>query len=112
MQLWNRTTVPPQNPIAPPVYYHRRSVVDTPIPAQATMNGQSWRVISPPAKSSSNSQKASPASNHAVPSVKHLTCYFWAKNGNCKWSDEECLYAHHDTGKVANGPLQVEPGRK
>lgn len=45
-------------------------------------------------------------------SVKHLTCYFWAKNGVCKFSEEDCLYAHHDTGKVAQGPLQVEQGRR
>jgi hypothetical protein len=32
-------------------------------------------------------------------SVKHLTCFWWKEKGSCKYSDEECLYAHHDTGK-------------
>ena len=65
---------------------------------------QSWR---PGAN-----QPSSGASVNSPPSVKHLTCYFWDKYGKCKWADEECLYAHFHTGKVAGGPVQVEIGRK
>jgi hypothetical protein len=32
-------------------------------------------------------------------SVKHLTCFWWKEKGTCKFSEDECLYAHHDTGK-------------
>ncbi len=30
-------------------------------------------------------------------SVKHLTCFWWKEKGQCRFSDEECLYAHRDT---------------
>ena len=32
-------------------------------------------------------------------SVKHLTCFWWKEKGSCKYTEEECLYAHYDTGK-------------
>ena len=44
-------------------------------------------------------------------SVKSLTCYFWANHGACKWSEKDCLYSHHHTGQIANGPQQREYGR-
>jgi hypothetical protein len=44
------------------------------------------------------------------PSVKHLTCWWWHQKGQCRYSDSECLYAHHDTGVVADAPRQVKPG--
>ena len=68
-----------------------------------------WRVVSPPKPSSATTDASS--SGRPAASVKHMTCFFWARNGTCKWSDEDCLYAHYHTGYVANGPLQVEPGR-
>lgn len=43
-----------------------------------------------------------------LPSVsgkKHLTCFYWAKNGTCRYTDEECAYAHYNTGIVANDPM-------
>ena len=42
--------------------------------------------------------------------MKHLTCYFWKVVGNCKYSEATCLYAHRDTGHIANAPILVEPG--
>ena len=72
---------------------------------------QSWRVISPPMVPLSE-VTSSPSKMTKPASVKHLTCFFWAKNGVCKFNEAECLYAHHNTGKIANGPLQVEPGRE
>ena len=45
-------------------------------------------------------------------SMKHLTCYFWWENGHCKYSEEDCLYSHAETGRVAGPPTQVEPGGK
>lgn len=105
--IWNtstKATVPLFNPT---VYDPRRNATSPVMKTTAT--AQSWRVISPPTALPAT-VVPSPVTSVHPPSVKHLTCYFWAKNGNCKWSDDECLYAHHDTGKTANGPMQVEPG--
>ncbi|OJD23480.1 hypothetical protein ACJ73_05166 [Blastomyces percursus] len=44
------------------------------------------------------------------PSVKHLTCWWWNEKGQCKYSADECLYAHHKTRKIADAPRQVKPG--
>lgn len=43
-------------------------------------------------------------------SVKHLTCFWWWEKGECRFSEEECLYAHHDTGHYTLAPRQVTPG--
>ncbi|KAL8867000.1 MAG: hypothetical protein Q9174_005945 [Haloplaca sp. 1 TL-2023] len=56
-----------------------------------------------------------PTENSAVPeksfpSVKHLTCYFYANYGRCKRSDAECNYAHFYTGKVADNPMKRRKG--
>ena len=42
-------------------------------------------------------------------SVRHLTCFYFL-NGGCKKSDEDCLYAHYLTGKLAERPAPVVPG--
>lgn len=39
---------------------------------------------------------------------KQLECYFWRRDGYCKFSEEECLYAHHRTGKVKEIPGQAK----
>ena len=31
---------------------------------------------------------------------KEYECFFWRRNGFCKFSDDDCVYAHHPTGKV------------
>ncbi|PGH08994.1 hypothetical protein AJ79_05789, partial [Helicocarpus griseus UAMH5409] len=49
-------------------------------------------------------------SKNGKPSVKHLTCWWWSEKGECRYSEQECLYAHHRTGKVADAPRQVKPG--
>ncbi|KAI4122929.1 MAG: hypothetical protein LQ347_006331, partial [Umbilicaria vellea] len=79
-----------------------RSTSGAPAAAATPYTVQSWR---PGAK-----QPAGGANGYSPPSVKHLTCYFWDRYGKCKWTDEECLYAHVETGKVAGGPVQVEIG--
>ncbi|EXJ92724.1 hypothetical protein A1O3_01276 [Capronia epimyces CBS 606.96] len=43
-------------------------------------------------------------------SVKHLTCFWWWEKGECRFSEEDCLYAHHDTGHYTLAPRQVVPG--
>ena len=45
-------------------------------------------------------------------SVKHLECWYHFSPMGCKWSTEQCLYAHWETGQRAGAPVQVEPGRK
>ena len=52
----------------------------------------------------------SPRAHPDKPSVKHLTCYYWHKLGKCRFSDDECLYAHFNTGQLAEAPQKVEPG--
>ena len=42
-------------------------------------------------------------------SVKHLTCWYWSK-GHCRFTEENCLYAHRNTGKVAKAPKQATLG--
>ena len=41
--------------------------------------------------------------HNALP-TKQLECFFWRRDGYCKFSEEECLYAHHPTGKVKEIP--------
>lgn len=59
-----------------------------------------------------NSPKSRPATPHPYgkPSVKHLTCFWWKVKGDCRFSEIDCLYAHHDTGLLADAPRQVTPG--
>jgi len=44
-------------------------------------------------------------------SVRHLTCFWWKEKGHCRYGDEQCLYAHYDTGKYADPPRQLIPGQ-
>ncbi|KAL8946263.1 MAG: hypothetical protein Q9222_007319 [Ikaeria aurantiellina] len=39
---------------------------------------------------------------------KHLTCFYWAKNGKCRYTDDECAYAHYNTGVVAHDPMHKQ----
>lgn len=62
--------------------------------------------------SASNSGSSRPSTPHqnGKPSVKHLTCFWWKDKGDCRFKEEDCLYAHHDTGLYADPPRQVNPG--
>ncbi|KAL8862393.1 MAG: hypothetical protein Q9178_001402 [Gyalolechia marmorata] len=42
-----------------------------------------------------------------LPPSRSLTCFFWARNRKCNRSDEECSYAHYDTGTIARAPPGV-----
>ncbi|KAL9594279.1 MAG: hypothetical protein Q9219_007119 [cf. Caloplaca sp. 3 TL-2023] len=44
-----------------------------------------------------------------VSGKKHLTCFYWAKNGTCRNADDECAYAHYNTGIVAHDPMRNQP---
>ena len=41
---------------------------------------------------------------------KRLECWFFKVKGSCRFSDEECPYAHHDTGVLADPPGKKEKG--
>ncbi|OJD19147.1 hypothetical protein AJ78_00847 [Emergomyces pasteurianus Ep9510] len=71
--------------------------------AQQLSNPQQRLQPSEPGPSTSGSKKERP-------SVKHLTCWWWNEKGQCRYSVDECLYAHHQTGRVADAPRQVKPG--
>ena len=60
---------------------------------------------------SSTSRPGTP-NPHGKPSVKHMTCFWWKDKGECRFSEEDCLYSHHDTGLYADPPRQVLPGGK
>ncbi|KAH7067776.1 hypothetical protein FB567DRAFT_458065 [Paraphoma chrysanthemicola] len=38
-----------------------------------------------------------------------LTCFFWHQNGRCNKRDEDCAYAHWNTGHFAGAPINI-PG--
>jgi hypothetical protein len=61
--------------------------------------------------SSPKSRRATPHP-YGKPSVKHLTCFWWKVKGDCRFSEEDCLYAHRETGLLADAPRQVTPGGK
>lgn len=113
--LWNASTA---------TVDQRPSVWNTPIslPSQASGNAvipstperssrtQYWRPVgSPLSVTAQVTRPSDPA--EITKSVKHLECYFWSKGG-CKFTAENCLYAHYHTGQGANSPQQVEPGRE
>lgn len=38
---------------------------------------------------------------------KPLTCFFWFHMGRCNKRDDDCAYAHRDTGYLAGAPIAV-----
>lgn len=108
-QPWNGATPDLSPAFQPPVHpFNQRMTIAMP---ETTAASQPWSLTAAANKAYA-SAGVSPMQVPKPASVKHLTCYFWAKNGVCKFSEENCLYAHHNTGKVAQGPLQVEQGRR
>lgn len=45
---------------------------------------------------------------HNPRSVKHMTCHWWATKV-CKYTEEECLYAHSVQKTVGDQPRKLEP---
>ncbi|KIW16731.1 hypothetical protein PV08_03920 [Exophiala spinifera] len=58
----------------------------------------------------SNDDKIKANSSNSRRSVKHLTCFWWWEKGHCRFSDEDCLYSHYDTGHHTSAPRQVIAG--
>jgi hypothetical protein len=110
----------------------RASRTSPPSPATVTARPRRASSLPPPTlridKSADSSRATSPAQGENVEnrrSVKHLTCSFWKKNGRCRYSEAQCLYAHHDvspsstinnstntlqTGRYAEAPRTLVPG--
>lgn len=82
----------------------------TPTPSSDGSKGKGRYV--PRSSSLPNSPKPRRATPHphGKPSVKHLTCFWWKVKGDCRFAEEDCLYAHRDTGLLADAPRQVTPG--
>ena len=67
-------------------------------------------------------QQFEPASRHATDAhqqadvtlpknfPKPLTCFFWFTNGRCSKRDQDCAYAHWNTGHLAGSPITVSTG--
>lgn len=68
------------------------------------------REPSPSPHSSEDGPKTPNSHSHSRRSVKHLTCFWWWEKGHCRFSDDECLYSHYDTGHHTSAPRQVVPG--
>ena len=54
----------------------------------------------PRQRSEASSRSTSPGLPENRRSVKHLTCFWWKEKGTCRFSEEECLYAHHDVSQM------------
>ncbi|ETN40878.1 uncharacterized protein HMPREF1541_05158 [Cyphellophora europaea CBS 101466] len=65
--------------------------------------------LPPNIHATTSSDGSPPADSHDRRSVKHLTCFWWKEKGSCKYSEEECLYAHSDTGRYTDPPRQLHP---
>ncbi len=65
----------------------------------------------PQASSTGHSGNAS-GSSPPKKNMKHLTCFFFNKFGECKLPEELCLYSHSREGTtgVASAPVHKEPG--
>ncbi|PSN74666.1 hypothetical protein BS50DRAFT_480612 [Corynespora cassiicola Philippines] len=50
-----------------------------------------------------NSIDVSLPKNFKIP----LTCFFWYFNGRCNKRDEDCAYAHWNTGHFAGAPISI-----
>jgi hypothetical protein len=84
----------------------------TPTPTSSGLKGRGRPV--PGSSSLPSSPKFRSATPHPYgkPSVKHLTCFWWKIKGSCRFAEDDCLYAHRDTGILADAPRQVAPGGK
>ena len=82
----------------------------TPTPASSGLKGKGRPI--PGSTSLPSSPKVRSATPHPYgkPSVKHLTCFWWKVKGSCRFVEDDCLYAHRDTGLLADAPRQVAPG--
>jgi gamma-glutamylcyclotransferase len=53
-------------------------------------------------------QNRGPLSSAQPHDNKQLECWWWKIKGSCRFSDQQCAFAHHTTGTLANAP----PGKK
>ncbi len=86
----------------------------TPTPASGRFKGKGKLVpgTSPSPCTSNNGTRTGTPHPYGKPSVKHLTCFWWKVKGICRFAEDDCLYAHRETGLLADAPRQVKPGGK
>ncbi|KAF7508597.1 hypothetical protein GJ744_009146 [Endocarpon pusillum] len=49
-------------------------------------------------------------SGHQARTNKQLECWWWKVKGSCRFPDNQCAYAHHITGFVAEAPASQKRG--
>jgi hypothetical protein len=82
----------------------------TPTPSSARSKGKGRLLPRSSSLPTSPKHRRATPHPHGKPSVKHLTCFWWKVKGDCRFSEEDCLYAHRETGLLADAPRQVVPG--
>ncbi|KAN0085321.1 hypothetical protein V8E54_001788 [Elaphomyces granulatus] len=98
----------PQSTMSNSSSHSNSTLLQTPLPSTRTAGNQS--TIHPTMQHRRPQMAHGPKPSAAARgSVKHLTCWYWSK-GHCRFTEENCLYAHRNTGKVAKAPRQVTPG--
>lgn len=82
----------------------------TPTPSSNAAKARTSNVARSSSLPSSPKHRRPTPHPHGKPSVKHLTCFWWKVKGDCRFSEDDCLYAHRETGLLADAPRQVTPG--
>ncbi|OCK85322.1 hypothetical protein K432DRAFT_421915 [Lepidopterella palustris CBS 459.81] len=68
------------------------------------------KTLRPPIAAKAQERNASPPQSVTYP-TKELTCWYWSK-GYCRKPENECSFAHRQTGKVANPPPTFKGSRE
>ena len=86
------------------------SALETLTPVSLAPEAETVPTVSGIASRGSATSRSGSLSHLYKPSVKHLECYYWKHRGRCRFSEEECLYAHHDTGMSTDEPFAIAFG--
>lgn len=66
--------------------------------SQEVPNNENHCLNQIPAISAHSSPKLQYKSPSGIRSRRQATCFYWRMNGSCKYTENECKYAHYDTG--------------
>lgn len=55
-------------------------------------------------EATANPKKPATSSTHSYGNKKLLECWWWRVKNSCNKSDDECAFAHYETGVAANAP--------
>ncbi|KAL8711269.1 MAG: hypothetical protein Q9225_007147 [Loekoesia sp. 1 TL-2023] len=95
-----------------PALYPELNQSTLPIPQSNTTMASTSISTPAPTMAAATASEDGGGGSSSFPSVKHLTCYFWANFGRCKRSDQECNYAHFHTGRMAVNPAELRRQRR